>query len=356
VTCLVKRWSHHTASGGYDRLAAAVGANIVARKPVTGIFGLAARKLWWDMTPTRDYLIDYQFGDWLAEMQALATGSLRPPDLLHVLYADEQFDQLIKWRRLLRCPLVATFHVPTEKIAHRFETYQKGLAQAVDLAVVVSSSQLKPMQRWLDPDRIVFVPHGIDTDRFCPDDRVPSSEKMRVLIVGEHLRDWLVMHKAIDEINRRGLDIEFHVVTNIRFFPYFNGCANVVYHSEISEAELIGLYRSAEFLFLPVTNATANNSVLEALACGTPVISSLVGGIPDYLDDESGWLLPVGDVAGHVNLIASLHANRELARGRRAAARKQGLRFDWRTIAEQMTALYAALNPQQHQTREPPRE
>ena len=95
-----------------------------------------------------------------------------------------------------------------------------------------------------------------------------------------------------------------------------------------------------------LTNATANNSILESLACGTPVISTLVGGIPDYVNDESGWLLPVGDVGGHVNLIASLAANRELAWRRRQAARNQALKFDWRLVAEQMMAIYAIVKSQ----------
>jgi hypothetical protein len=81
------------------------------------------------------------------------------------------------------------------------------------------------------------------------------------------MRDWVVIHRTIDEINRRGLDVEFHVVTAEHFFPYLTGCDNLVLHSRVSEAELVGLYRSADVLFLPVTNATANNSILEALAC-----------------------------------------------------------------------------------------
>ena len=349
VTCVVKRYHHHTVSGGYDRLAAALNAKVIVRKQIPGLLGKAANKAWWQLTAGKDYAPDYQVGDWLAELQALGIGFFRPPDVLHVLYSG-QINLLMKWRNLLRCPLIVTFHAPFENASHRFDTYQQGLG--IDFAVVVATSQIAPMQRWIEPHKIVYIPHGIDTDQFRPNDQMLDPDKMRLLIVGEHLRDWLVIHRVIDEINHRGLDVEFHVVTNERFFPLFSGCANLVYHSQISETELIDLYRSADVLFLPVTNATANNSILEALACGTPVISTLVGGIPDYVNNECGWLLPVGDVVGHVNLIASLHGNRKLARRRRQAARTQALKFDWGLIAEQMVALYATAKFQRQWSRD----
>jgi glycosyltransferase involved in cell wall biosynthesis len=344
VTCIVKRFSHHTASGGYDRLAAAVRANVIMRKQIPGLFGKAANQIWRYLTPKKDYPAGYQVSDRLTELEALTVGFLRPPDVLHVLYSS-QIDLLIKRRKLLRCALVVTFHAPFEDTGpHRFDAYPKGLG--IDMAVVVATSQVMPMQRWIEPHKIVFIPHGIDTDGFRPDGQMLDPAKMRVLIVGHHMRDWNVIHRTIDEINHRRLNVEFHVVTAEPFFPYFVGCANVVFHSQISESELVGLYRSADILFLPVINATANNAILEALACGTPVISTLVGGVPDYVNDESGWLLPVGDVAGHVDLIASLHGNRELAHRRRRAARTQALKFDWRLVAEQMIAVYAAAESQ----------
>jgi glycosyltransferase involved in cell wall biosynthesis len=348
VTCVVKRYHHHTPSGGYDRLAAAVGAQVIRSKEISGLFGKVANKVWSRVTDKDKHSPNYGFGDWLAELQALATGFFRPPDVLHVLYGG-QINLLINWRNLLRCPLIVTFHAAFAEAPHRFDVRPRNLG--VDFAVVVANSQIAPLQRWIEPRRIVYIPHGIDTNRFKPGgSALASSARMRVVIVGEHMRDWLVMHKVIDEINRRGLDIEFHLVINEKDLAYFTGCANVVYHPHISEAELIDLYRSADALFIPMTNSTANNSILEALACGTPIISSRVGGVPDYVDDKSGWLLPVGDVAGHVNLIASISANRELSRGRRQAARIQALKFDWRVIAEQMVALYATAKFQKRAT------
>jgi glycosyltransferase involved in cell wall biosynthesis len=221
------------------------------------------------------------------------------------------------------------------------DAYPKGLG--IDVAVVVATSQIAALQRWVDPRKIVYIPHGIDTVQFRPDGQTLSPDKLRVLTVGHHRRDWFVIHRTIDEIKLRGLNVEFHVVTAEHIFPYLFGCDNLVLHSQISEAELIGLYRSADVLFLPMINATANNSILEALACGTPVISTLVGGIPDYVNEESGWLLPLGDVHANVNLIASLAGDRELARNRRDAARTQALKFDWQCIAEQMVTLYKAI-------------
>ena len=353
ITCVVKRFDHHTASGGYDRLAAAVGANVIVHKDISGLLGKGANEIWRHLTSKENYYTDYQFVDWLSELQALAIGFLNPPDAIHVLY-NSQVGQLMKWHGLLRCPLVVTFHAPFDEPGpHRFDAYPKGLG--VDAAVIIATSQRVPLQRWIEPHKIFYVPLGIDTDRFQPGGDM-DLKKIRVLIVGEMWRDWLVMHRTIDAINFRGLNVEFHVVTSERFFPYFNGCSNTVLHSQVSEDKLIDLYRSADVLFQPVTTATCNNSVVEALACGTPVISTRTGGLPDYVTEESGWLLPAGDVAGHVDLISSLCANRELARNRRAAARAQALKFDWRLIAQQMNAVYVAAKRNRDSARAPERQ
>src|SRR5262245_24613715 len=343
ATCLVKRWDHHTASGGYDRLATEVGAKIIMRRKVTGIAAQIAQKIWRDQTASGGYLFDYQFGDWLAEIAAIASCVLTPPDVLHVLYGDEQFDQLLRWRRLLRCPLVVTFHQPGHRISPRFEVFQKGLAKGIDAAVVVATSQVQPFEKWVGRNKVVYIPHGIDTDRFCPDGHSDGC-RTRLLMVGEHLRDWDAMHRVIDEVNHQRLGVEFHVVTNKANYAYFTGCKNTFFHTQISEAELISLYRQADALFVPVLESTANNAVLEALACGTPVISNSIGGIPDYVNEKWGWLFPKGEVALVVESVRRLSTDKDFAKPHRAAARTYALElFDWRRVAKQVSAVYSAV-------------
>jgi len=157
------------------------------------------------------------------------------------------------------------------------------------------------------------------------------------------MRDWEASHRIVDECNARKLPVQIDAVLKRSLWPVFTGCANIRLHTGISENELIRLYRQADVLLVPVIDSTANNTVLESLACGTPVISNSVGGVPDYVDDTCGWLFGKGEVVGIVNLIEQICNNPEIARSRRESARLKSLEFSWDRVAEQMVAIYEAV-------------
>ena len=164
---------------------------------------------------------------------------------------------------------VASFHLPTYRVAERFERFQKHLLAGIDAAIVVSRCQLADFRRWLGHDKVVYVPHGIDTKRFCPGDDNPPRREIRLVMVGTHMRDWEASHRILDECRARRLPVQIDVVLKPELWRVFTGCSNVRLHSGISEDELIRLYREADALLVPVVDSTANNTVLEALACGT---------------------------------------------------------------------------------------
>jgi glycosyltransferase involved in cell wall biosynthesis len=81
------------------------------------------------------------------------------------------------------------------------------------------------------------------------------------------------------------------------------------------EALLARIYAAADMLLLPSMQDNLPNTMLEAMACGTPVIGFAIGGLPDMIrHQETGLLVAPGDVDGLTGAV------RRLALGRAEAA------------------------------------
>jgi glycosyltransferase involved in cell wall biosynthesis len=342
VLCLTKRWSHHTKSGGYDQLADSIESIIVRRRKSSSIFFLGLEKIWYKLRRDRSYLLDYQLGDLVAENEALFRSWYHRADLIHVLYGDDQLDFLLRRNALCPCPITATFHLPIEYVKQRFEHVQRRELSRLSGAIVVSSYQLKGFRRWLGPENVIYIPHGINIHVFVPRER-PQNSRLNLLFVGHYLRDFELAHWVIDQCAFRNLKVSFDVVVPEKHFKFFTGCANVHLLSGIPEEDLIHLYQRADALFLPFLDATANNAILESLACGTPVITSDLGGIRDYIDESCGWLLPSGDRDSALACVCALAQNPTLAESKRRAARLRAEEFSWERVAAAVDAAYSRI-------------
>ena len=92
-----------------------------------------------------------------------------------------------------------------------------------------------------------------------------------------------------------------------------------------ADPRIVACYYQAADVYSHAAHAdTFPNAVLEALACGTPVVATAVGGIPEQVDDcETGFLTPMGDAAAMAVALRRLLDDDSLRRsfGWRAAAR-----------------------------------
>ena len=128
----------------------------------------------------------------------------------------------------------------------------------------------------------------------------------------------------------------------------------------VNKTDVIQLYSGAAVFCCPSIYEPFGIINLEAMACETPVVSSMVGGIPEVVvHDETGFLVPVAQQAE--NPFAPLHPRtyaKDLAhqvnqlmvdpekrkRFARAGRKRAVERFSWTSIAKQTRDLYAALN------------
>lgn len=82
--------------------------------------------------------------------------------------------------------------------------------------------------------------------------------------------------------------------------------------------------QQADFFVLPSRSEGIPNAMLEAMACGLPIVASHVGGIPDVVEDgESGLLVPPEDAPALVGALNRLLADSDLRRGMGQKARER---------------------------------
>jgi glycosyltransferase involved in cell wall biosynthesis len=115
----------------------------------------------------------------------------------------------------------------------------------------------------------------------------------------------------------------------------------VRFPGRIDNEKIPALYASADCFLNPSTVDNMPISILEAMACGVPVVSTGAGGIPDLVEDGvSALLVPVGDDESMAARVLDILGSKE----RRDALRQAGLaaasRFSWVEVRSQWLAAY----------------
>jgi glycosyltransferase involved in cell wall biosynthesis len=100
----------------------------------------------------------------------------------------------------------------------------------------------------------------------------------------------------------------------------------------VEDADLPGLYSGATAFLLPSLEEGFGLTALEAMACGTPVIASNAGALPETVG-EAGILVSPLDSAAWVEAIARLLSDRKLQLELSRRGRERARRFSWEETA-----------------------
>jgi glycosyltransferase involved in cell wall biosynthesis len=188
---------------------------------------------------------------------------------------------------------------------------------------------------------IRVVPNPVDVDRFSADGAGPRD--IDVLFVGR-----LNVEKGADVLVRAAalLPSPARVVIagDGAERPRLEALAadlgvTITILGWVPKAELPALVGRAHIQVVPSRSEALPMVVVEALAAGTPVIASRVGGVPEMIvDGENGVLFEKDDVEGLRNAIAAALADRGRIDGMRPSARETAAQYAPATIARLMDA------------------
>ncbi|MDO8064815.1 glycosyltransferase [Janthinobacterium sp. SUN206] len=109
----------------------------------------------------------------------------------------------------------------------------------------------------------------------------------------------------------------------------------------VDNAAMPALYQASDIVLNPSLADNMPNSVLEALACGVPVVSTNVGGIPALLHDGvTALLVPPGEPAAMAQAIVALLRDPPRARAMADAGLAHAATFGWPCVAPRLAAHY----------------
>lgn len=115
----------------------------------------------------------------------------------------------------------------------------------------------------------------------------------------------------------------------------------VSFLGRLDRPEIVSLYQSADAMLNPSTVDNMPNSVLEALACGVPVISSNVGGVPYIVrDGETAILVPSGNEHKIAEAVLRLYNDLELCQKLAKTGRQEVSQYCWARVKLQWLDLY----------------
>jgi glycosyltransferase involved in cell wall biosynthesis len=118
----------------------------------------------------------------------------------------------------------------------------------------------------------------------------------------------------------------------------------ISFEGRLDRPGIVALYAEADAMLNPSTVDNMPNSVLEALACGLPVISTDVGGVPFIVNHrETALLVPPSDIPAMAQAIEELTENATLRRSLSDNGLAQIEQYTWPRVRRQWLDLYSSL-------------
>lgn len=236
---------------------------------------------------------------------------------------------------------------------HRMLRIARRLVLARARAVVANSPGLASLSERADPIAVRTIPNGVDVERFRPAGQEPPSPFHFVFVgrLNEQKNVGLFLDALADLAAIEPGTFRASIVGDGPLRDSLRAAAERLRLGEclswipwLPRESMPPLYQSAHCVVNPSHYEGMPNVVLEAMACGVPVIVSDVAGNRDVVDDGvDGWIVPHDDRAALVRTMARAMGD-AAARGRVAsmARRRVSHAYSWDATTRQFIALLEA--------------
>jgi glycosyltransferase involved in cell wall biosynthesis len=234
----------------------------------------------------------------------------------------------------------------------------RGMERA-DRVIAVSTNTAKDVSQMLkiEPDRITVVPNGLNAEfRVLPptaevaeirQQYTRSPDTFCLLNVGStHLRKNIpTVLQVLKVLKEKGLPVCLWRTGNdftpaqTSFIQEHHLESDIYDLGKPDNARLIQIYHAADVLLAPALYEGFGMTIVEAMACGTPVITSNVSSLPEVADDAAILVDPL-NIDAIVAAVCQLRQDRSYYDRMVVKGLMRSKFFDWYKTAEQVARVY----------------
>ena len=249
--------------------------------------------------------------------------------------------------RTLRRPLVITARGSDVNLIATYASARRQILRAAEEAAAIITVSDALRRKLLDlgvrDDKITVLRNGVDLAEFRPDEHAAARVTGRALLsVGQLVigKGHDVAIRAVSEIPDARLVIAGDGPLRRDLERLAQSCGakdRVTFLGQVNQEALLRCYNAADATILASAREGMPNVVLESLACGTPVIASSVGGIPEIMTSEvAGVMLEeTSPDCLREAILKVLRSTRS-----RSLVRAFAQRFSWEPTIGAQVALY----------------
>ncbi|MBI2101521.1 glycosyltransferase family 4 protein [Candidatus Woesearchaeota archaeon] len=213
-------------------------------------------------------------------------------------------------KRMYKKPLAITFHGEDATILSKMGLLKfvcRRTLKNCDAFIFVTGYLQKALGQKLPGEKVAIIPSGYMVSRFKPMGRekcakrlgLPKRRKTIIFVGGFTERKGVeYLLKAVGIASKQGNDITCLMVGGGKLMKKLQSLAqnlgiggNVIFAGYRAPDEVPLWINASDLLVLPSLDEGLPNVVVEALACGKPVVATNVGGIPDVVNDDVGYLV-----------------------------------------------------------------
>jgi alpha-1,6-mannosyltransferase len=261
----------------------------------------------------------------------------------------------LRMRKRYDIPAVAFYHSDLPRlvqprlgrwIARGTCRYLANLYRRFDLVLAPSRIMVQQLDA-IGVHGAVHQPLGIDSSVFRPQRRDDTLREhlglapdARLLVYAGRFTPEKKLHVLIEAVRKLGDPYHLILVGGGGVLPFCDRVTHIPFRRD--QRQLACLLSSCDVLVHPGDCETFGLIVLEAMACGLPVVATTKGGVAELIDTDTGILAEPNDVDSLAGAIEAIY-QRDLARMGHAARCKTVERYDWNEILPQVVGRYEAL-------------